>query len=215
MWHKGSALERLRAVALRMKRHAQSAAWRANFRNGRADAPCASLCQRQPGSAPAQTVRANEESSICGECTNMTPCLKRRGRENEHGHKCTKSACEAIFCTQTHRSWTYTCNNLPAPHVYLAASSTCHDPLRLDAIPKIQTIQCGSEGGCTGYTQRVGLQILESATQAASTNTAEATQRLWGGLAHITPHLLLRVTRGNRLEEDAGSMRDENKKRSL
>ena len=45
--------------------------------------------------------------------------------------------------------------------------------------------------------------------QAARANTAEATHRLWSRLADITHHLLLRVTLGNRPDEDAGSTRDE------
>ena len=63
----------------------------------------------------------------------------------------------------------------------------------------------------TGGTQQF-VYKPSRALQAARANTAAATQRLWSRLTHITPRLLLRRTPGNRLDEDAGGMRDETKK---
>ena len=60
-----AAMERLKILALQTKRdHAQCAAWNANQRHGKADVPCASLCQLQPARAQtARTERPSEESA--------------------------------------------------------------------------------------------------------------------------------------------------------
>ena len=101
----------------------------------------------------------------------------------------------------------------PTPASADDTSDTSHDDL-LRLISQIHAMpeSIGFRRDLTGDTQRSDYRLWR-AMQAAKANTAEATPRLWSRLAHITPHLLLRMTLGKRLDEDAGSMRDEIRKR--
>ena len=84
---------------------------------------------------------------------------------------------------------------------------------KIDAHPQQQTIQWIPRVLDRRYAA-VRLQALDRAMQAAKTNTADPTQKLWSKMALFIPHLILRVTPGHKEQEDGlGSIRDEIRKR--
>ena len=84
---------------------------------------------------------------------------------------------------------------------------------KIDALPKIQTIQWIPRGLDRRYAA-VRLQTLDRAIQAAKANTAASTQKLWTKVALLIPHLILRMKPGYKEQEDGqGSIRDEIRKR--
>ena len=71
---------------------------------------------------------------------------------------------------------------------------------KVDALPQMLTIQWIPRGLDRRHAA-VRLQALDRAMQAAKTNTAAPTQKLWSKMALLIPHLLLRVAPGHKEQE--------------
>ena len=97
-------------------------------------------------------------------------------------------------------------------------TNACHEHLlhlisKIDALPQSQIIQWISRG-LDRRKAAIRKQALDRAMQAAKSNTAASTQKLWSKMTLLIAHLILRVALGHKEHEDGlRSVRDEIRKR--